>query len=111
MDKELVMINEKFSEETSVHHLFTKPEIRKAIVKRYIQIIYGLSSEKKESVLNSIYSENEEDKMDVEQFLDYYSIEEEIYKQYKKELTKEKYIKIYDNVIKEFINNKINLFI
>ena len=52
-----------------------------------------------------------EDKMDITQFLDYYSIEIEdsVYNLYKKDISKENYLTLFDNVLQQFINGEIQL--
>ena len=45
--------------------------------------------------------------MDVEQFVDYYSLEDDIYKQYKEELNREDYNKYYEDIIREYSGKKI----
>ena len=42
--------------------------------------------------------------MDVEQFLDYYSIEDDIFKIYKHECTKEQYTEYYNKIVNEYCN-------
>ena len=82
-----------------------KTELRTVIFKKYNHILYGLTTIQKNSVLESIKSED--DKMDVEQFLDYYSLEDDIYKQYKEELNREDYNKYYEDIIREYSGKKI----
>ena len=65
-------------------------------------ILHSLPSEQKEAVIQSIQSKD--DKMDVEQFLDYYSIEDDIFKKYKHECTKEQYTEYYNKIINEYCN-------
>ena len=82
-----------------------KTELRTVIFKKYNHILYGLTTIQKNSVLESIKSED--DKMDVEQFLDYYSLEDDIYKQYKEELNREDYNKYYEDIIREYCGKRI----
>jgi len=77
-------------------------ELKEIIFNRYNIILHSLSSDQKEAVIRSI--ESKEDKMDVEQFLDYYSIEDDIFKKYKHELTKEQYTKYYIKITNEYCN-------
>jgi hypothetical protein len=83
-------------------------EIKSVLIKRFIQVIYRLESIQKEAVIKSMYSE---DKMDIEQFLDYYGIEIEecVYNLYKKEINKDSYILLYNEVLQNFINGFIQL--
>ena len=82
-----------------------KTELRTVIFKKYNSILYGLTTIQKNSVLESIKSDD--DKMDVEQFVDYYSLEDDIYKQYKEELNREDYNKYYEDIIREYSGKKI----
>ena len=82
-----------------------KTELRTVIFKKYNNILYGLTTIQKNSVLESIKSDD--DKMDVEQFLDYYSLEDDIYRQYKEELNREDYNKYYEDIIREYSGKKI----
>jgi hypothetical protein len=77
-------------------------ELKDTIFNRYNIILHSLPSEQKEAVIQSIQSKD--DKMDVEQFLDYYSIEDDIFKKYKHECTKEQYTEYYNKIIIEYCN-------
>ena len=77
-------------------------ELKDNIFNRYNMILHSLPSEQKEAVIQSIQSKD--DKMDVEQFLDYYSIEDDVFKKYKHECTLEQYTEYYNKIISEFIN-------
>ena len=77
-------------------------ELRQTIFNRYNSILYSLSQDQKDSVIKSIESDNLEDKMDVEQFLDYYSIENEIFKKYSNEISLDEFNQYYNKIINEY---------
>ena len=77
-------------------------ELKDTIFNRYNMILHSLPSDQKEAVIQSIQSKD--DKMDVEQFLDYYSIEDDIFKKYKHECTIEQYTEYYNKIINEYCN-------
>ncbi len=77
-------------------------ELRQTIFNKYNSILYSLPTDQLDAVIKSIESSNLEDKMDVEQFLDYHSIENELFKKYKNEISLEEFTSIYNKTINEY---------